>query len=217
MRVDMLTVGMFQSNCYIVSCERTKEALIIDPGDEGERIVDYVNQQTLDVRMILATHGHIDHVAGLSTVASAFSTPVAMHEKELVVYKNIQKQAMLFGLDTIETVEIDKLLSGGEKLTFGELTGEVLHTPGHSPGGVAIAFGQEVPPIVFVGDVLFQGSIGRTDLLGASHRQMMETLKNVILALPDETVVYCGHGPETTIGVERRTNPFLLDVVDWNA
>jgi glyoxylase-like metal-dependent hydrolase (beta-lactamase superfamily II) len=215
MRVDVLTVGMFQSNCFIVSCENTNEAIIIDAGDEGERIVDHVKRANLDVKMIVCTHGHIDHVAGLPTVRRAISAPVVMHKDEITLYEHVDRQAMLFGVPAPGTVKIEKFVAHGDKLTFGNLTGEVVHTPGHSPGGISIAFRNERPPVIFVGDVLFQGSIGRTDLMGASERQMATTLKDIILELPDDMVVYPGHGPQTTIGIERRSNPFLLDIDSW--
>ena len=217
MRVDMLTVGMFQSNCYIVSCEKTKEAIIIDAGDEGERIVDHVKREKLDVKMIVCTHGHIDHVAALPAVREVLAASVVMHKDEIGLYQHVDQQAMLFGIPAPGTVKIERFVAHGDKLTFGSVTGEVVHTPGHSPGGISIAFRNEKPPVIFVGDVLFRGSIGRTDLMGASELQMVNTLKNIILDLPDDMVVYTGHGPETTIGVERRSNPFLLDFDRWDA
>jgi glyoxylase-like metal-dependent hydrolase (beta-lactamase superfamily II) len=207
---------MFQSNCYIVSCEKTKQAIVIDPGDEGLRIGTHVRDAGLDVKMIVCTHGHIDHVGGLPELTAEIKAPVAMHKDEIVLYRNLDRQAMLFGLPTPGTVDIDRLVSGGEKLRFGELTYDVVHTPGHSPGGVSIVFKDERPPVIFVGDVLFRGSIGRTDLMGASERQMVKTLKEIILELPDDMVVYSGHGPETTIRVEKRSNPFLIDVEGWD-
>ncbi len=211
MRVDLLTVGMFASNSYVVSCEKTREAIIIDAGDEGERIVDHVKKQKLDVKLLVLTHGHIDHVSAVPDVVAALNVPVAMHKDEIPLYERVDHQASLFGLQNPGTVPVDRLLADDDEIKFGELTARVIHTPGHSPGGILIAFAHTSPPRVFVGDVLFQGSIGRTDLMGASHPQMMKTLKNVILALPDDMVVYSGHGPDTTIGVERKTNPFLLE------
>lgn len=215
MRVEALTVGMFQSNCFIVSCETTREAIVIDAGDEGERIVDHVKRENLDVKAIVCTHGHIDHVAGLSAVKTALAAPVVMHKDELALYEHVDRQALLFGVPAPGRVDIDRFVAHGDKLAFGKLAGEIIHTPGHSPGGISIAFPAENPPVIFVGDVLFRGSIGRTDLVGASERQMAKTLKDIILDLPDEMVVYPGHGPETTIGLEKRTNPFLLDLDDW--
>jgi glyoxylase-like metal-dependent hydrolase (beta-lactamase superfamily II) len=216
MRVDTLTVGMFQSNCFVVSCEDTREAIVIDPGDEGGRILAHVNLKKLDVKMVVCTHGHIDHVAALSEVAPALGCPVLMHSGDIPLYESIDRQAMLFGLETPGKMKIDRLLAGGERLAFGNLTGEVIHTPGHSPGGVCIAFPGAKPPVVFVGDVLFRGSIGRTDLMGASEREMMKTLKEIILELPNEMIVYSGHGPDTTIARERRSNPFLIDADGWD-
>lgn len=211
MRVDLLTVGMFASNSYVVSCEKTHEAIIIDAGDEGERIVDHVKTKKLDVKLLVLTHGHIDHVSAVPTVVEALQVPVAMHQDEIPLYERVDHQATLFGLQNPGTVPVERLLSDGEKIEFGELTARVLHSPGHSPGGILIAFDAPAPPRVFAGDVLFQGSIGRTDLMGASHPQMMQTLKNIVLSLPDDMVVYPGHGPDTTIGIERRGNPFLLE------
>jgi glyoxylase-like metal-dependent hydrolase (beta-lactamase superfamily II) len=216
MRVDTLTVGMFQSNCFVVSCERTKEAVIIDAGDEGDRIAEHVAREKLNVKLIVITHAHIDHVAGLPALAAAVRAPVAMHRSELSLYENVGRQAMLFGLEAPRTVKVDRFLDDGEKVAFGGVTGQVIHTPGHSPGGISVEFRDETPPAIFVGDVLFRGSIGRTDLMGASERQMASTLRNVILELPDDMKVYSGHGPETTIGEERRLNPFLIDVEGWS-
>jgi glyoxylase-like metal-dependent hydrolase (beta-lactamase superfamily II) len=166
--------------------------------------------------MILCTHGHIDHVAALADVKAALKAPVVMHKDDLVLYKNVGQQAMLFGVSAPGTVDIDRVVSGGEKLEFGELSCEIVHTPGHSPGGISIVFKDEKPPAIFVGDVLFRGSIGRTDLMGASERQMFKTLKDIVLELPDDMVVYSGHGPETTIRIEKRSNPFLIDVEGWD-
>lgn len=211
MRVDLLTVGMFASNSYVVSCEKTSEAIIIDAGDEGERIVDHVKINKLDVKLLVLTHGHIDHVSAAPAVVEALHVPVAMHRDELPLYERVDHQATMFGLQNPGTVPIQRYLVDGEEIKFGNLKARVLHAPGHSPGGVLIAFADTTPPRVFVGDVLFQGSIGRTDLMGASHPQMMKTLNDVILSLPDDMVAYPGHGPDTTIGIERGSNPFLLE------
>ena len=216
MRTDVLTVGMFESNCYVVSCEETKQAIVIDAGDEGARIAEHVKRGGLGVRMIVCTHGHIDHVAGLPELVASLPAPVVMHRDELTLYQNLDRQAMLFGLRAPGTVTVDRLVSDGEKITFGSVTGEVVHTPGHSPGGISIVFKDEKPPVIFVGDVLFRGSIGRTDLMGASERQMTKTLRDIVLELPDDMIVYPGHGPETTIRIEKRSNPFLIDLEGWD-
>ncbi len=212
MRVDMLTVGVFQSNCFIASCEETMEAIIVDAGGDPERILDAVKDLGVAVKMIVNTHAHIDHVTALSDVVAAFSVPVLMHKDEMPVYELIPQQASMFGLPAPALVPIDRFIAEGDTVSLGQMTGHVIDTPGHSPGGISLVFADEKPPRVFVGDVLFQGSIGRTDLMGADHGQMMDTLKNVIMKLPDDMVVYSGHGPETTIGAEKKTNPFLLQL-----
>lgn len=208
MNVQMLTVGVFQSNCYIASCEKTGEAIIIDACDEAEFILDHVCD--LDVKLIFNTHAHIDHVSALPAVKKALGVPVLMHRNELDAYKRLPEQAAMFGLPTPELSEIDSFVVEGDAVVFGELRGRVVETPGHSPGGVCLVFDDLVPPIAFVGDVLFRGSIGRTDLFGADHATMMMTLRDVIMKLPDDMITYSGHGPETTIGLEKRTNPFLV-------
>jgi glyoxylase-like metal-dependent hydrolase (beta-lactamase superfamily II) len=212
MKVAMLTVGPFQSNCFIVSCEETGEAIIVDAGDDGDRILSYVNENELIVKLIVNTHAHIDHVSALAEVKAALGVPVLMHENEMPVYRNLAQAAMMFGLARPESVAIDRYIRGGDAVTFGKLAAKVVDTPGHSPGGISLIFDGVTPPRVFVGDVLFRGSIGRTDLPGADHHLMMRTLKDVIMRFPDAMVVYSGHGPETTIGIEKRTNPFLREL-----
>lgn len=212
MRVEMLTVGLFQSNSFIVSCEKTNEAIIIDACDEADRILGYIEREKLDVKMIVNTHSHIDHVTALPKVKSALGVPVVMHEKELELYKGIPQQAAMFGIDAPELVEIDRFVKEGDRISFGTCSGEVVETPGHSPGGITLLFRDESPPRAFVGDVLFEGSIGRTDLPGCDESQMARTLREVIMKLPDDTVVHSGHGRDTTIGREKRTNPFLLQL-----
>lgn len=208
MRVQMLTVGVFQSNCFVASCEETGEAIIVDAGDDAERILDHVRD--LDVKLIFNTHAHIDHVGALAAVKTALGVPVLMHENEMETYKRIPEQGAMFGLPAPGLVEIDRFVAGGDVVAFGNLRGRVVDTPGHSPGGVSLVFDDPSPPIAFVGDVLFRGSIGRTDLFGADHSVMMATLRDVIMKLPDDMIAYSGHGPETTIGLEKRTNPFLV-------
>jgi hydroxyacylglutathione hydrolase len=213
MRVEMLTVGPFQSNCFIAACEETNEAIIVDACDEADRIVGFVRDNKLEVKMILETHAHIDHVSALAGVVTALSVPVLMHKNEMVLYENLDTAAMMFGLTAPETVKIDRFVKGGETIAVGKLNGRLIDTPGHSPGGLTLMFESADPPRAFVGDVLFHGSIGRTDLPGADHAVMISTLKNVIMKLPDSTVVYSGHGPQTTIGLEKMTNPFLTALV----
>jgi glyoxylase-like metal-dependent hydrolase (beta-lactamase superfamily II) len=212
MRVKMLTVGMFQSNCFIVSCEETNEAIIIDAGDDGERILAAVDELGVNVKMIVNTHAHIDHVAALPLVKSKLTVPVVMHKDEMPLYETLGTQAAMFGVTAPTDVKIDRFIQEGDTIEFGNLSADVIKTPGHSPGAISLVFRDENPPSIFVGDVLFQGSIGRTDLVGADHITMMGTLKDIIMKLPDEMVAYPGHGPTTTIGTEKRTNPFLLQL-----
>lgn len=209
MHVEQMTVGMFQSNCFIASCDETKEAVVIDAGDEGDRIVGYVEENDLDVKMIVNTHAHIDHVSGLPAVVAALRVSVVMHRSEMLIYDSLDEQAGMFGLKGPGSVKIERFIDEGDLVIFGKSKGKVLHTPGHSPGGITIVFEEENPKVAFVGDVLFQGSIGRTDLSGADHDVMMNTLENVIMKLPDDMIVYSGHGPPTTIGREKQSNPFL--------
>lgn len=208
-QVEMLSLGMFQSNCFIVSCSETRQGVIVDAGDEAETILAAIDRLHVRVTAILETHAHLDHVGALYEIVPALGVPVCMHKDELKVYENIKPQSAMFGLQAPRRVNVDKVLETGERIQFGKLTAEVLHTPGHSPGSVSFYFASETPPRVFVGDVLFNGSIGRTDLPGGSYGTIVETLTNVFLPLPDETIVYSGHGPETTIGYEKKFNPFL--------
>jgi hydroxyacylglutathione hydrolase len=213
MHVEVLTVGMFQSNCYLVSCERTGEAIIIDAGDEGERILSVVDSRNLQVKAIVNTHAHIDHVSALSEVAPALAVPVMMHKADLMIYENLATQAAAFGLATPRNIKIDRFLEEGDMIEFGDVTCEVLHTPGHSPGGISLLCRADKPQKIFTGDTLFMGSIGRIDLYGGDFETIIRTLQDKYLPLPDETIVYPGHGGDTTIGDEKRHNPFLSQLV----
>ena len=207
--IQMLPVGMFQSNCYIVSCSDTNEGVVIDAGDEGETILSAVDRSGVRITAILQTHAHLDHVGALDQVAPALAVPVCMHNDEVPVYERVEQQATMFGLGAPKRVPIDRMLEDGEKINIGNLTAKVVHAPGHSPGSVCFYFANETPPRIIVGDVLFKGSIGRTDLPGGDYGTIMNTLAGVFLPLSDDTIVYSGHGPETTIGEEKRFNPFL--------
>jgi hydroxyacylglutathione hydrolase len=209
-QIEMLPVGMFQSNCYIVCCSETGEGVVIDAGDEGERILSAVDRLHVRVKAILQTHAHLDHVGALDEVAPALGAPVCMHRDEIPVYESVERQAAMFGLGAPKRVTVDRMLENGDEIHVGKLTAEVIHAPGHSPGSVCFYFRQATPPRIVVGDVLFKGSIGRTDLPGGNYGTIMETLINVFLPLPDETIVYSGHGPETTMEEEKRFNPFLV-------
>jgi glyoxylase-like metal-dependent hydrolase (beta-lactamase superfamily II) len=182
---------------------------VIDAGDEGEVILKTIDRLHINIIAILETHAHIDHVGALDEVQPALGVPVYMHKDELPTYDMLSQQAAMFGLKPPRSVTIDRTLKDGDEISIGKLTAKVLHAPGHSPGSICYYFGNESPPRIIVGDVLFKGSIGRTDLPGGSYGTIIETLTNVMLPLPDDTIVYSGHGPETTIGEEKRFNPFL--------
>jgi len=208
MILKRLVVGPFASNCYIVGSELTKEGVIIDPGDEAGQILKGIKDSQIDIKLILLTHGHIDHIGAVNEVKEATGAEVAIHTDDA---KSISGQEgrlismLVSGLSYPAPPSPDRLLKGGDSIDIGDLNFLVLHTPGHTPGGICL-LGNGV---VFTGDTLFNYGVGRTDLPGGSHSQLMNSLHTKLMVLPDETIVYPGHGPETTIGAERRGNPYL--------
>jgi glyoxylase-like metal-dependent hydrolase (beta-lactamase superfamily II) len=208
-RVDTLAVGPFQSNCHIVSCDETGQAALFDPGDEDERILEAINKLGAKVTAIVCTHAHLDHVSALPEVAAALKVPVLMHRAELPIYEMVDAQATMFGLSAPGRAAIDRYMEDGEILEVGNLRARILLSPGHSPGSVCALFDGASPAHIVVGDVLFQGSIGRTDLPGGDYDIIIDTLRTRFLPLADDTIVHPGHGPDTTIGWEKRANPFL--------
>lgn len=200
-----LEVGPLASNCYIVGSEATREGMIIDPGDEADTILRAVKVEKLDIKLIVVTHGHTDHIGALKEVKDATGAPFAMHPDDGRLLQ--ARMARLFGSsgDADSNPEPDRLLKDGDFIDIGDLHFTVIHTPGHSPGGICI-LGHG---ILFSGDTLFQSSIGRADFPGSSYAQLLNSIHTKLMILPDETVVLPGHGPETTIGDERRWNPFL--------
>lgn len=212
-KIEVIPVGGFLSNCLLVSCTESSEGVIVDAGDEAERIVRAVNRARVKTKAVISTHAHIDHVSALHEVVDALGVPAYMHEKELQTYDRVAAQAAMFQLAPPRRVEIDRLLTDGEQIRVGRASMRVIHAPGHSPGSICLAFPDETPPRIISGDVLFKNSIGRTDLPGGSFDTIMRTLKTVFIPLPDDTVVYPGHGPVTTIGEEKRTNPFLTPFI----
>jgi hydroxyacylglutathione hydrolase len=212
-----IPVGMLHCNCSIVGDLATGEALVIDPGDEVSRILELLGRHKLTVKAIVSTHAHIDHVGGLYKLRQYTGAPVMMHRDDVPLYQGMDVQAAFLGVATPETGEIDQLLTDGDVLQWGSLAAQVMHTPGHSPGSISLyvpRFVGEIasvtPPQLFAGDTLFAGSIGRTDLWGGSMEVIMDSLRSKLLQLPDETVVHPGHGPRTSIGEERHSNPFLI-------
>lgn len=202
MILKQLTVGRFASNCYIVGSESGKEGMIIDPGASTKQILSDVEELGLNIRLIVLTHGHMDHIGAVKGVKEATGAEVAIHADDVRFLRRLS-------LSTVYNLSFpsspDRLLGDGDSIDIGDLHFTVLHTPGHSPGGICL-LGHGV---LFSGDTLFNYGIGRTDFPGGSHNQLMNSISTRLMALPDDTVVYPGHGPDTTIGIERRGNPFL--------
>ena len=206
MIIKKLVVGPFASNCYIIGSESNKEGAIIDPGADAEEILKNVRDLGLKTKFIVLTHGHIDHIGALKEVKDATGAEVAIHTDDAKsLHEQGQSLSVLFGLSYSPPPPPDRLLKGGDSIDIGDLHLLVLHTPGHSPGGICL-LGEEV---VFSGDTLFNYGIGRTDLPGGSYSQLMNSIHTKLMILPDNAIVYPGHGPDTTIGTERRGNPFL--------
>lgn len=206
MIVVPLPVGVIQTNCYIVACDETLEAAVIDPGGHPERILAEVERRGLQVTYILNTHGHFDHTDGNSALKAATGAPLAMHPADVPLLQ-ASGGAAWFGLRGDPSPPPDLELADGDELAVGTLRFQVLHTPGHTPGHVS--FYEPSAGVVFDGDVLFARGVGRTDLPGGSWNQLLDSIRRVLFALPDETKVYSGHGPATTIGAEKRGNPWL--------
>ena len=207
MILEMLTVGPFQENCYIIGDEDSGVGAVIDPGDEAARIAMAVEETGLDIGSIIVTHAHIDHVGGVISLADEYSCPVLMHEESEPLLEGLPTQAMMMGIRFGKVPTVDRYVADEETLEVGDLRLRSLYTPGHAPGH--LAFYVEDEGLVLSGDALFAGSVGRVDLPGGSMEVLMRSIEDRLLTLPEETVVYPGHGPRTTIGDERATNPFL--------
>lgn len=215
MILESAAVGPFFKNGYVVGCERTRTAVFIDPGDEVEQLLDFIRTQELNVTHILLTHAHVDHVSGVAEAKRTLGAPIYLHKDDLFLYQNAVRTGMMFGLTVEEPPPVDVFYEGESPIVFGDYEVRIAHTPGHCPGGVCLAIrqggGNAAPPHLFVGDTLFAGSIGRTDLPGGDYETLMRSITDVLLKFPDDSIVYSGHGPETTIGRERATNPFVLE------
>jgi hydroxyacylglutathione hydrolase len=200
-------VGVLQCNCSVVGDERTHEAMVIDPGDQVEQILNILRQENLTLKYIVVTHAHIDHVGGAMKLKAATGAPILLNQNDLALLKMLDVQATWIGMPGPGPVQIDESLSDGQVVKIGAINSSVIETPGHTEGSICLFFPEEKKLIA--GDTLFAGSIGRTDLPGGSYDKIMRSLHTRLMALPDETQVVPGHGPLTTIGKERETNPFL--------
>ncbi len=214
---EIIPVGWLQCNCSIVGDPATREAIVIDPGDEVEKILEILRRHQLTVKAIVSTHAHIDHVGGLRKLHEVTGAPVMMHRDDLELYQALDMQASWIGMRTPELTDVDQFLKEGDALRWGPFEAHVLHTPGHTAGSLCLYLPRgegnvTLPqPHLFAGDTLFAGSIGRTDLWGGSLDAILRSLHGKLLALPDETLVYPGHGTPTTISRERESNPFLAE------
>jgi hydroxyacylglutathione hydrolase len=213
MIVETQAVGPFFKNGYVVGCETTKEAVLIDPGDEVASLLAFATRRGLTIRHILLTHAHVDHVTGVAAAKRALGVPIYLHRDDLFLYERAVESGAIFGLKVEPQPPIDVFYGPHDVISFGEYEVRPHHTPGHCPGGVCLQIGKkgEVGEL-FVGDTLFAGSIGRTDLPGGDFDVLIASIRNVLFPFGDDAVVHSGHGPDTTIGRERATNPFLQDI-----
>ncbi len=205
--VICLTNGMFQENCYIIADPETLDAVIVDPGEEEDLFLNRIDYEKLTLHAIWLTHAHLDHVLGVKRIAAETGVPIYLHPDDRPLYDRAQQQGAKYGIQLEAPPPPDRELTHGDELSVGRCGFAVRHVPGHSPGGVAfVGHG-----VVICGDALFAGSIGRTDLPGGDYTTLLTSIREQLLTLPDETVVYSGHGPTTTIGTERKMNPFLTE------
>jgi hydroxyacylglutathione hydrolase len=227
---EVIPVGMLQCNCSILGDPVSREGIVVDPGDDTDRILAILRRHDLKIRAIVSTHTHIDHVGGLAALHRATGAPVLIHHDDLELYRHLDIQAQWLGMPTPAQVSIKDFVKEGDTLRWGGFVAGVLHTPGHTPGSISLVVRDGVAPAgregkatgaeliaapdtrLLSGDTLFRESIGRTDLWGGSYPQILDSIREKLLALPDEVVVYPGHGEITTIGFEREHNPFLQKV-----
>ena len=211
MLIETRAVPPFMKNGYVLASETTREGVLIDPGDELELLLEVVDREDLSIKYILLTHAHLDHITGVGRAKAALGAPVGLHEDDEFLYSRVVQQGQAFGFSVDAQPPVDFFYDNEGPWRFGEYGVWVRHTPGHSPGGVCLAVGKDADPkrVLIVGDTLFAGSIGRTDLPGGSLETLLQSIRTVLFSFPDDTVVYSGHGEPTTIGRERATNPFL--------
>jgi hydroxyacylglutathione hydrolase len=214
--LETRAVPPFMKNGFVLGCETTRAGVVIDPGDDVDLLLAAVTRHDLQVNAILLTHAHLDHVTGVARAKQALGVPVWLHRADNFLYEAVVQQGLMFGFTVEPQPKVDRFYEPGQTLRFGQYTITVHHTPGHCPGGVCLAVngnpqsqGPADPPTLFVGDALFAGSIGRTDLPGGDLETLLRSIREVLFAFDDGALVYSGHGEVTTIGRERRSNPFL--------
>lgn len=204
-----LVVGALQCNCSILACEKSGEAMVIDPGDNPEQISQILKDFNLKPKYLLHTHAHFDHLGATHSLHQKFQSSIALHRGDQALYENVSIQTRLFGFPNIQTSPVTDWIEDKQVLKIGEISLEVLHTPGHSPGSVSFYLKEAEEEVLFTGDTLFMQGIGRTDLWGGNHEQLLRSIHNKLLSFPESTRVIPGHGPETSIGSEKDGNPFL--------
>lgn len=225
MLIKTFVLTPFQQNTRVVSCERTHKAICIDPGEPSVDLVNFIRHNGLTLQAIILTHGHLDHIGGTAALASEFpDAEILLHDEEMYLYNTLPQQPILMGLPPHQLGELgmeyepaprpSRFLTHGEIYEVGDLKFEIRHCPGHTRGHIVLAEVEE--KVVFTGDCLFNGSIGRTDLPGGDYEQLIDSIRTNVLSLDDECTVYCGHGPETTVGRERTANPFLTGIYRIN-
>ena len=223
MIIERRAADPFYKNGFVLGCEETRQGVVVDPGDEVDQLLAAAAHHKLSIVSILLTHAHLDHVTGVAAAKRTLAVPVWLHRDDNFLYERVVEQGKMFGLRVEPQPAIDHFYEGEGPLRFGQYEVRVLHTPGHCPGGVCLAISRrgeaasatqgradDPTPILFVGDTLFAGSIGRTDLPGGDLNTLLRSIREVLFRFPDDTVVWSGHGDVTTIGQERRTNPFLI-------
>jgi hydroxyacylglutathione hydrolase len=212
MLIESQAVGPFFKNGFVVACEDTRQAVLIDPGDEVSSLLAFAERNDLAIRHILLTHAHVDHVTGVAAAKRTLAVPVHLHRDDLFLYERAVETGKMFGLNVEPQPPIDEFYTPGQVIPFGSYEVRWHHTPGHCPGGVCLQIGRTGTDgnQLFVGDTLFAGGIGRTDLPGGDYQVLIASIRNVLFAFGDDAIVHPGHGPDTTIGQERLTNPYLV-------
>ncbi|PLY02685.1 MAG: MBL fold metallo-hydrolase [Desulfuromonas sp.] len=205
MRIKIFPVGPLQVNCSILVCEESGQAVVIDPGEDGELILQELERQQAALKIVVNTHGHFDHIGANAALIDATGAELMIHSADLPVLQQAATHAQIYGLNFVPSPEPTRLLEEGDRVEAGTIGLAVLHVPGHSPGAICLVADRDV----FVGDCLFASSIGRTDLPGGNHDQLISGIREKLLVLPDDMVVHPGHGPDTTIGREKKHNPFF--------
>ncbi|GIW21968.1 MAG: MBL fold hydrolase [Candidatus Sericytochromatia bacterium] len=208
--IETIVVGAFQCNCTIIADNDTKEAIIIDPGDEANKILEIVKYYNLNVKYLMHTHAHLDHIMATREIKEKTNAKIVLHKDDNEIYNNLKFQAQMFGFNAEVPLPVDIFVKENDEIKIGnKIISKIIHTPGHSPGSICFYFDKENNPVIFSGDTLFSRSIGRTDLWGGSYSTIINSIKNKIFNLREDTIVYPGHGPKTTIWSEKKYNPFF--------